>query len=134
MIYVYYNSNGNVIISDVKPSYKSDYIKLNQSDIPNFIFSDAWEIKDKKIIVNLEKAKKIKIKQLNLKKQRVLNSFYKPIEDARDEAMLDPSDINNSELHLLIKKKRKVRDLEFNLSNIKTIKGLENYMPKELKD
>ena len=48
--------------------------------------------------------------------------------------MLEPSDINNSELHLLIKKKRKVRDLEFNLSKIKTIKGLENYMPKELKD
>ena len=134
MIHVYYNSNGNVILSDVKPSYKSDYIKLNQSDIPNFIFSDAWEIKDKKIIVNLEKAKKIKIEQLNLKKQRVLNSFYKPIEDARDEAMLDPSDINKTKLNLLIQKKRKVRDLEFDLSKIKTIKGLENYMPKELKD
>lgn len=134
MIYVYYNSNGKVILSDVKPSYKSDYIKLNQSDIPSHVFSDAWEIKNKKIVVNLEKAKKIKIEQLNFKKQRVLNSFYKPIEDARDEAMLDPSDINKTELNLLIKKKRKLRDLEFDLSNIKTIKGLENYMPKELKD
>lgn len=133
MIYVYYNSNGKVILSDVKPSYKSDYIKLNQSDIPSQVFSDAWEIKNKKIVVNLEKAKKIKIEQLNFKKQRVLNSFYKPIEDARDEAMLDPSDINKTELNLLIQKKRKVRDLEFDLSNIKTIKGLENYMPKELK-
>ena len=134
MIFVYYNSNGKVILSDVKPSYKSDYIKLNQSDIPDFIFSAAWEIKNKKIVVNLEKAKEIKMEQLELKKQRILNSFYKPIEDARDEVTINPTDINKDELNLLIKKKKQVRDLKFDLSNIKTIKSLTNYIPTEIKD
>lgn len=130
----YTDKFNKVFLQDKLYDYTGEYIEVLEKDLPNPMWFDAFEIKNKKIVVNLERAKKIKIEQLNLTKQRVLNSFYKPVEDARDEVMLDPSDINKAELNLLIQKKRKVRDLEFDLSNIKTIKGLENYMPKELKD
>lgn len=130
----YTDEFNKVFLQDKLYDYTGEYIEVSDKDLPNPMWFDAFEIKNKKIIVNLEKAKKIKIEQLTSRKKRVFNSFYKPIEDARDEAMLDPSDINKAELNLLIQKKRKVRDLEFDLSNIKTIKGLENYMPKELKD
>ena len=130
----YTDKLNRVFLQDKLYDYTGEYIEVLDKYLPNPMWFDAFEIKNKKIVVNLEKAKKIKIEQLNLKKQRVLNSFYKPIEDARDEAMLDPSDINKAELNLLIQNKRKVRDLEFDLSKIKTIKGLENYMPKEFKD
>jgi len=106
-----------------------EYFEVHQSIIPgDDYFREAWDIKDKKIEINMEKAKKIHIDNLRSKRKEIFTSL-----DTDYLKSIEENDVaKTSEIS---KKKKQLRDMPLDpvFSSAQNADHLKSLIPDYMK-
>lgn len=131
-----YEKDGQVVLAAEVYDYDGPYIEVKESELPSHEWFNFWKMNNNKITVNVEKAKIKKEEMLRSIRNYKLAALDTPKLIADDNYLLDPTEENLAAVKKIAERKKQLRDLpaKFNLKNIKTIRALEKYMPKELID